>query len=198
MSLEKIHKKILFYFCFIPIFLMLIIGLFFHTLKPKSNIDIFEKAIEFVLKNEGLYVNDVDDKGGETKFGISKRSYPNLDIKNLSIEKAKKIYKKDFWENQKYENIKNQDLAIKIFDLAVNVGVSRANKLVQRALRAVNKKIEENGILSDVVIGLINESDSSDLLSSLKSEAAGYYRSIVLTKPHRAKFLKGWLNRAYK
>lgn len=198
MKLSNTDKTIFFYFCFIPLFLMIIIGFFFHTLKPKSNIDIFEKAIEFVLRNEGLYVNDVDDKGGETKFGISKRSYPTLDIKNLSLEKAKEIYKKDFWENQKYKNIKDIELAIKIFDLSVNVGVSRANKLIQRALRAVNKKVEENGVLNDVVIHLINESDSSNLLSSLKSEAAGYYRTIVSTKPHRAKFLKGWLNRAYK
>ena len=145
-----------------------------------------------------MYSNDIDDAGGETKFGISKRSYTNLDIKNLSVEKAKEIYKKDFWENQNYKNIKNKKLAIKVFDLAVNVGASRANKLTKRALRAVNKKVEENGALDDVTICLINESDATDLLSALKSEAAGYYRLIVSTKPHRAKFLKGWLNRAYK
>lgn len=197
MKTEKCVKKMIFLILFVLIFLGVLIGVYLKLTTPKT-IDISDKAIEFVLKNEGLYSNDIDDAGGETKFGISKRSYPKLDIKNLSVHKAKEIYKRDFWENQRYKNIKNHELAIKIFDLAVNVGTSRANKLVQRALRSVKKKIEENGILDDATICLINESDATDLLSALKSEAAGYYRLIVSTKPHRAKFLKGWLNRAYK
>ena len=196
MKTEKCVKRILFLILFVPVFFGIFIGIYLKLTTPK--IDISDKAIEYALKNEGLYSNDRDDAGGETKFGISKRSYPRLDIKNLSIEKAREIYKKDFWESQNYKNIKNEDLAIKIFDLAVNVGISRANKLVQRSLRSVNKKVEENGILDDITICLINESEATDLLSALKSEAAGYYRLIVSTKPNRAKYLKGWLNRAYK
>jgi hypothetical protein len=197
MKIEKCVKRMMFLILFAPVFFGIFIGVYLNLTTPKT-IDVFDEAIKFVLKNEGLYSNDVDDAGGETKFGISKRSYPNLDIKNLSVEKAKKIYKKDFWENQNYKNIKNKELAIKVFDLAVNIGISRANKLIQRSLRSVNKKVEENGILDDIAICLINESDATDLLSALKSEAAGYYRLIVSTKPHRAKYLKGWLNRAYK
>lgn len=187
-------KKIIFLILLVLTLECIFVGIYLKI----NTIDVFTNAVELVLKNEGLYVNDVDDKGGETKFGISKRSYPNVDIKNLSVEKAKAIYKKDFWENQNYKNIKNPDLAIKVFDLAVNVGTSRANKLLQRSLRTANKKVEENGILDDTIIRLINDLDATDLLSALKSEAAGYYRLIVSTKPHRAKFLKGWLNRAYK
>jgi lysozyme family protein len=197
MKSAKCVKRVMFLILFASLFLGILIGVYLKITNTKT-IDVFDEAIKSVLKNEGLYSNDVDDAGGETKFGISKRSYPNLDIKNLSVEKAKKIYKKDFWENQNYKNIKNKELAIKIFDLAVNIGSSRANKLIQRSLRSVNKKVEENGVLDDVTICLINESDATDLLSALKSEAAGYYRLIVSTKPHRAKFLKGWLNRAYK
>lgn len=184
-------------FIFILIFII-ILSEYFKSQKHKSKTDIFETAVEFVLNHEGKYVNDVDDDGGETKYGISKRSYPNLDIKNLSIQKAKKIYRKDFWEGQNYKKIKNDDLAVKIFDLSVNVGPKRANKLIQRALRAVNIKVQEDGVLDDIIICLINESDSTDLLAALKSEAACYYRTIVNTKPKRAKFLNGWLNRAYK
>lgn len=187
----------IFLILFVPVFFGIFVGLYLKLTNTKIT-DVSDKAIEYALKNEGLYSNDKDDSGGETKFGISKRSYPNLDIKNLSVQKAKQIYKKDFWENQNYKNIKNENLAIKIFDLAVNVGTSRANKLIKRSLRSVNKKVEENGILDDITICLINESDATDLLSALKSEAAGYYRLIVSTKPHRAKYLKGWLNRAYK
>jgi len=184
-------------FIFILIFIIILFE-YFKPQKHKPKTDIFEIAVEFVLNHEGKYVNDVDDDGGETKYGISKRSYPKLDIKNLSIQKAKEIYRKDFWEVQNYKKIKNDDLAIKIFDLSVNVGPKRANKLIQRALRAVNIKVQEDGVLDDIIICLINESDPTDLLAALKSEAAGYYRTIVNTKPKRAKFLNGWLNRAYK
>ena len=197
MKIEKYVKKMVFLILFIPVFFGIFIGVYLKLTSIKT-IDVFDEAIKLILKNEGLYSNDKDDSGGETKFGISKRSYPDVDIKNLSVQKAKQIYKKDFWDKQKYKDIKNKELAIKVFDLSVNVGTSRANKLVQRALRAVNKKVEENGVLDDATICLINESDATDLLSALKSEAAGYYRLIVSTKPHRAKYLKGWLNRAYK
>lgn len=57
----------------------------------------FDKCVEFVLASEGGYVNDKYDAGGETKFGISKRAYPDLDIINLTIEQAKDIYYKDYW-----------------------------------------------------------------------------------------------------
>ena len=55
----------------------------------------FNEAIEIVLKHEGGYVNDIDDPGGETMMGISKKAYPNLDIKNLTKEDVKNIYYKD-------------------------------------------------------------------------------------------------------
>ncbi len=58
----------------------------------------FEKAMTFIFKWEGGYVNDGNDPGGETNFGISKRAYPNLDIKNLTKDEAKQIYYRDYWE----------------------------------------------------------------------------------------------------
>jgi hypothetical protein len=57
----------------------------------------FEEIIEIVLEHEGGYVNDPDDAGGETKYGIAKRWYPDVDIKNLTKEQAKKIYHTDYW-----------------------------------------------------------------------------------------------------
>ncbi len=57
----------------------------------------FDQALKFVLEREGGYVNDSSDPGGETKFGISKKAYPNLDIRNLTPELAGAIYKADYW-----------------------------------------------------------------------------------------------------
>jgi lysozyme family protein len=63
----------------------------------KKNV-IFNKAFEDVLGLEGGYVNNPHDPGGETKWGISKKRYPKEDIKNLSVERAKALYKRDYWD----------------------------------------------------------------------------------------------------
>lgn len=88
----------------------------------------FDRAFLLVIGAEGVYSNDPDDKGGETKFGITKRSYPKLDIKNLTIEQAKSIYKSDYWDKIKADALPDK-LDIVMFDCAVNQGVSTAIKL---------------------------------------------------------------------
>ena len=57
----------------------------------------FDRAFRFLIGEEGGYVNDPADPGGETKFGISKRAYPQLDIKSLTLDQAKAIYRRDYW-----------------------------------------------------------------------------------------------------
>lgn len=94
-----------------------------YTLEALPNT--FYSAVSFTLKWEGGYSNNPADPGGETNFGISKRSYPMLDIKNLTIEQAKAIYYLDYWlpvEAANYPYPKDQIL----FDIGVLTGVSRA------------------------------------------------------------------------
>lgn len=88
----------------------------------------FEKAITFVLKWEGGYVNHPDDPGGETNFGISKRAYPSFDIKNLTIEQAKAIYRRDYWEKMGC-NALPWPMNLVVLDTAVNMGCSKAAEL---------------------------------------------------------------------
>ena len=57
----------------------------------------FKDGVIQVLNHEGGYVDDPDDNGGETNFGISKRAYPRVDIKNLTRKQAIKIYYQDYW-----------------------------------------------------------------------------------------------------
>jgi lysozyme family protein len=157
----------------------------------------FLKAFDYVMYHEGGYVKDPKDAGGETKFGISKRSYPHLDIKNLTRDQACKIYFCDFWLKAKCENINDENIATKFFDLAVHTGIPQAVKLVQRALRAAGAQIIEDGIIGPVTLTAINKADPTDLLAALKSEAAGFYRLIVAKTPTQQRFIDGWLNRAY-
>lgn len=83
--------------------------------------NLFDKAMQFVGLMEGGYVNDSNDKGGETKYGISKKSYPNLDIKNLTKEQAEEIYYKDFWLKNNCDTM-HPTFAVLVFDTAVNMG----------------------------------------------------------------------------
>ena len=150
----------------------------------------FEKAFKYVIYNEGGYVNDPSDLGGETKYGISKRSYPHLDIKNLTLEQAKKIYLCDYWLKGKFEQISDDTLATQLFDLSVNLGIKAETIVLQRALR--------DGLLGPITLSATNNADPQALLAAMKSEAAGYYRLIAARNPQQQKFLSGWLRRAYR
>lgn len=88
----------------------------------------FGKAFELLIGHEGGYVNDPRDPGGETKYGISKRSYPKLDIKNLTLDQAKVIYKADFWGPLPKVDDR---VRFHLFDLAVNSSVRRAVQILQ-------------------------------------------------------------------
>ena len=94
----------------------------------------FDEGFAKTLGYEGGLSNDKYDSGGLTKYGISQASYPNLDIKNLTVEQAKAIYKKNYWDTCKLDEVKDKAVAIQIFDIAVNCGNGGAGKIVQRAI----------------------------------------------------------------
>ena len=81
----------------------------------------FDEIIEIVLEHEGGYVNDPDDPGGETNFGVSKRAYPNVDIKNLTEDAAKDIYRRDYWDRNHCEDLPDE-LRHVYFDMCINQG----------------------------------------------------------------------------
>jgi lysozyme family protein len=156
----------------------------------------FEPAFNFMIPHEGGYVNDPDDPGSETNFGISKRSYPDLDIAALTLEDAAAIYQRDFWDNQYYSEIKSQPVANKVFDLAVNMGTNRAHVLAQRSCGDCGHPVKEDGHIGPFTVLAINQSDEELMLHSLRFHAAKFYRDLATTSSSRMKFLAGWLRRA--
>jgi lysozyme family protein len=93
----------------------------------------FDTTIGRVLGNEGGYVNNPADPGGETNWGISKRSYPNVDIKALTRDGAKAIYLRDFWNRVNADKLQD-GVAYQLTDFAVNSGIETAVRYFQRAL----------------------------------------------------------------
>jgi lysozyme family protein len=91
----------------------------------------FDKAFDRLVGHEGGYVNNPADPGGETNWGISKRSYPHIDIKNLTKEGAKEIYRRDFWD---VLGDAHPALKFQVFDFAVNSGIQTALRKLQSAV----------------------------------------------------------------
>lgn len=156
----------------------------------------FRPAFEFMIQHEGGYSDDPSDPGGETNWGISKRSYPYLDIRSLSQEDAAQIYQRDFWQPKPYRMIISQRVANKVFDLAVNMGFQEAHCIVQRACNELGKKIWADGQLGPLTIQAINECDPDFLLDAIRYNARHFYMELVARRPSSQKFLNGWIKRA--
>lgn len=157
----------------------------------------FLRAVEVVLKHEGGYVNDPRDPGGETKFGISKRSYPHLDIANLTREDAIAIYYRDWWQRYGYGRLQDDAVATKVFDLAVNMGPAAAHRLLQEALVFLGYDIAVDGIIGPQTIGAANKASPERVLQVLRWLAAHRYYRIAAQRTQSQAFLMGWLRRAY-
>ena len=159
----------------------------------------FVRAVGRLLDNEGGYSDDTRDRGEETKYGISKREYPELDIKSLTREQAVGIYYRDWWTRYGYSKLPGA-VGAKLFDLAVNIGPGHATRCLQRALRACGRKIGEDGVLGEQTVGAVVAANQLALIAGLRAEAAGYYRLLAAEQHDKANadFLSGWLNRAYE
>jgi len=162
----------------------------------------FERAVARLLGDEGGYVDNPADPGGETKFGITKREYPKVDIAALTRAEAIAIYFRDWWQRYRYSELPGP-IAAKTFDLAVNIGPDHAVRCVQRALRACGRRVTEDGTIGRATIVAAGAANQLALIAALRAEAAGYYRTLAaLERGRRAggdrEFLNGWLNRAYE
>ena len=151
----------------------------------------FEEIIEQVLEHEGGYVNDPKDLGGETKYGITKRFYPDIDIKNLTINQAKDIYKSDYWDKNKVESLP-QNLWHIYFDMCVNMGKRTAVKVLQRAAVNKGRDIEVDGGLGPMTIGALKGVE----LDRVRAFRVKYYVDLITARPEQDKFYLGWFRRA--
>ena len=152
----------------------------------------FEEIIEVVLEHEGGYVNDPDDAGGETKYGIAKRWYPSVDIKNLTIEQAKKIYHQDYWNPAKCNEVPPKLRHI-YFDMCVNFGRRGAVKVLQQAANSKNRnKIKVDGGIGPNTLNAIQNIS----LDRVRAYRVLRFANIVIDKPNQEKFWLGWFRRA--
>lgn len=149
--------------------------------------------IDYTIAKEGGYSNDPNDAGGETNLGISRRSYPNVDIKNLTKDVAAEIYYRDYLIIPNILVIPTLRLRWKVFDIAVNMGAIRAVKMLQEAV-AVN----QDGVLGKATLEAIEKIDETFIIFRLVHlQMKHYVKRVIKVVPSDLVYLQGWTERAF-
>lgn len=143
----------------------------------------FDQAFDRLISVEKGYVNDPADPGGETNWGISKRSYPNVDIKNLTRDQAKEIYRRDFWDvlGEAHPAVKFQ-----VFDFAVNSGIGTAIRKLQSAIG-----VADDGHWGEVSAQQLDKMELNDVLMRFAAQRLFFMTSLSTW----ADFGRGWARR---
>jgi lysozyme family protein len=170
----------------------------------------FELAIGATLQHEGgaKYTNRKNDHGGPTKYGITRRTLQDwrqrkvtaADVKALTEKEACDIYRARYWDLAQCDRIRDQSVAAKIFDMAVNFGIMRrgtdAAEITQRAVVACGRPIRIDGWVGPETIGGVNGCHPTRLLPELCAEQKRAYLAIIRCDPTQEENRRGWLKRA--
>lgn len=169
----------------------------------------FDKYFPTLLSFEGGFVNDPADLGGATNKGITMKTFmaqapkllgiasPTLnDLKALTDEQAKRIYKTCYWDAVHGDEIEFQLLAEIIFDFYVNAGAPAVRQL-QHVLNDLSTTpcLPADGVIGKNTLIMLKKIDQHVVYTMYKHWRINYYRNLVAARPSMQKYLKGWLNR---
>lgn len=155
----------------------------------------FQNDLKIILNNEGGFVDDPDDPGGRTNFGITQATYnnynPGKDVKNITQDEVASIYMKGYYIPSGASQLDGK-LATQLFDCAVNCGVVTAIKMLQKVIG-----VSVDGVFGPQTLSAVTGSHfNSDELARLYAlERVRYYTKLALKRPVMVKFLTSWLAR---
>ena len=159
----------------------------------------YKKLVPFILKWEGGFVNNPNDKGGATNKGVTIATFRQYygssktidDLKHITDDQWNHIFKSGYWDKCKADQINNQSVANIIVDWAYMSGVSTAIKTVQKILGC-----KVDGIIGPKTIAAINgHRVPKQLFYDIQRARVEFYYNIVAKRPANKVFLKGWMNR---
>jgi lysozyme family protein len=150
-------------------------------------------AFETGGDRSGAYHSDPKDAGGETKWGISKKAHPFLNIKALKYDDAVNIYFNEYWSNR-YTDLSCTPCAFKLFDMGVLMG-KRVSKYFQAAINDCGFDIVLDGFCGPITIATANKCSSDLLYNNFINKLTSYIKRLCILKPWNLKFKKGWLER---
>ena len=166
----------------------------------------FEKIFDYLIKVEGGYSNDKNDKGGETTWGITKKEARENGyrgpMKDLTKEFAKKILEKDYYLKNRLKEVINDKVALSICDWSFNSGKWATKKAQVTLNKFFGYDLVVDGIFGSKTIKALNEVEehgkSEEFLKNYHNLQRKFYHSVVECNPTQQDFLKGWLNRVDK
>lgn len=148
----------------------------------------FDAAFNLLIGNEGGYVNNPEDPGGETNWGISKRAYPDVDIASLTREQAKALYKRDYWDRAQCDQLPPA-VAFQVFDTAVNSGIGQAIRFLQRAVG-----VADDGQVGPLTIAAVRRLDAESIAARFNGQRLDFMTRLSTWDT----FGKGWARRIAK
>lgn len=161
----------------------------------------FNRAFNHVLEIEGGYINDPDDTGGATRWGISQKAFPKINIETLTKAQAKTIYYEKYWIKAYCNRLSGYNLKLEVFDTAVNMGVFAATSMLQKALNLLNNngkifdELKVDGIIGRKSLSAIKKVNGRVLLKTLNGLQFMRYVEITEKSQTNEKFLAGWINK---
>jgi len=149
--------------------------------------ELFDRAFEIVVGFEGGYSNHEEDAGGETKWGISSRQYPDEDIKNMTKDRAATLYYNDYWLPLQAFELPDR-IAVMLFDMAVNMGRLNAVRVLQRAVG-----VKDDGWLGPITRSALKAKQGPSLMEEITVQRIMYY-----TRLNFDTFGLGWVRRSVR
>lgn len=158
----------------------------------------YRKLIPFILKFEGGYVNDPADSGGPTNKGVTLNTFRSVygrtktinDLKHMTENEWRHIYKSLYWDKCKADDIADQSIANMLVDFAWHSGVTTAVKKLQKIVG-----VTSDGICGVQTIGAINSRYAPETFNLLKAARMRYLQGVVKNKHSQARFMYGWTKR---
>jgi len=179
----------------------------------------FDKAFNRTVLFEGGYSNDSLDRGGETVFGVSRRHHPDwigwrvvenhfaqggtverLDDNRQLIDHAKALYKAEYWDRLKLDQVLAVAVSCEVFDTAVNCGTKIGALFLQQAANLVGRSnpLVEDGVVGPKTIDHVNRTAAefpAAMLKALNGLQFEHYHAIIKARPIQRRFIRGWLRR---
>lgn len=156
----------------------------------------FSKVSSLIIAAEGGYVNGNNDYGEATKYGISQRQYPHVDIAALTPERALAILDQDYWQHYHCNEINDQIIANQVFFMFVNMDPVHATKIIQTACNEVGSRLELDGIMGSATINAINSLPCYWVSDQIRLELIRYYLKLSDEDESQRVNFRGWVRRA--
>lgn len=174
----------------------------------------FKVAFMFTLHHEDPSGSGkvTEDVGGRTRFGIAAKFHPDLPEDFFigpvedALAEAERIEEREYWAPMRLSGLQSQDIANKLFDMGVNMGVRQAGIFAQRAANLLlhpagqsadgPDELAEDGNIGEKTLAVINQLEPVAFYQALRELSEAHYRHIAATNPAQAGNLQGWLKRA--